>query len=103
MTKYGAKRTEYAGRWYASRREAARAQELDLLKSAEDGVSHWVPQPEFRCEINGHHICTYFADFQVIWKDGRVTYEDVKGMKTPVYRLKKKLVLALHGIEIEEK
>jgi len=28
--------------------------------------------------------------------------EDVKGVKTPVYRLKKKLVEALHGITIQE-
>jgi hypothetical protein len=28
--------------------------------------------------------------------------EDVKGMKTPVNRLKKKLMLAIHGVEILE-
>jgi hypothetical protein len=28
--------------------------------------------------------------------------EDVKGFKTPVYRLKKKLMLAVHGIIVVE-
>jgi len=29
-------------------------------------------------------------------------YEDAKGFKTPIYRLKKKLVKACMGIEIQE-
>jgi hypothetical protein len=31
-----------------------------------------------------------------------VVIEDVKGVKTPVYRLKKKLMRALLGVEIRE-
>lgn len=103
MTKYGAKRTLYDGVTYASKREAAYAAELDQLKLAEDGVAYWTPQPEFPLVVNGVKIGKYIADFKVHWKDGRVTIVDVKGMATPVYRLKKKLVKALYGIEVEEK
>jgi len=35
-------------------------------------------------------------------QDGKEVIEDVKGFKTPVYRLKKKLMLAIHGIDILE-
>jgi hypothetical protein len=102
MSKYGAVRTKYNGRTYASKKEARRAAELDALMRADDGVSHVLPQPDFQCIVNGRKVCTYVADFKVWWKDGRITYEDVKGMKTPVYRLKKKLVEALFNITIEE-
>jgi hypothetical protein len=35
-------------------------------------------------------------------ENGVTVVEDVKGVKTPIYRLKKKLVKATHGIEITE-
>ena len=61
-------------------------------------------QPVFRCEINGKLICKYIADFTYVeWKIegpegqlGRQVVEDVKGFKTPIYNLKKKLVQALY-------
>ena len=33
---------------------------------------------------------------------GEIIVEDVKGMKTPVYQLKKKIVEALYGLQISE-
>ncbi len=47
-------------------------------------------------------ICTYIADFFYIPRGKLAVYEDAKGMKTPIYRLKKKLVKACTGIEIVE-
>lgn len=44
---------------------------------------------------------TYVADF-TYWQDGKYIVEDVKGCKTEVYRLKKKLLLWTHGIRIKE-
>tara|TARA_Y100001973_G_scaffold63570_1_gene93003 strand:- start:327 stop:692 length:366 start_codon:yes stop_codon:yes gene_type:complete len=60
-------------------------------------------QPEFKCEIRGKKICKYRADFSYFDKkklgpDGQrgcQVVEDVKGFKTDIYRLKKKLVEAL--------
>ena len=60
--------------------------------------------PRIRCAIGGRKICDYIADFrytdlQAKGPDGQVgcrIIEDVKGYKTDIYRLKKKLVEALY-------
>ena len=43
----------------------------------------------------------YVADF-VYTKDGKQVVEDTKGLRLPDYILKKKMMLALKGIEISE-
>ena len=44
----------------------------------------------------------YVVDFVEFWTDGSVHYVDVKGHKTEMYRVKKRLVEAAYPIEIEE-
>lgn len=44
---------------------------------------------------------TYLADF-VYEKGSQTIVEDVKGMKTDVYKIKRKLMLYFHGIRIKE-
>lgn len=100
-SKYGNKRTAYNGRFFASKREAHRAWELDMLKRA-GVITSWLPQPEFKIVHNEVKICSYFADFKVFYPNGSVEYEDVKGMRTDVFILKKKLVKAFYNIEIKE-
>ena len=58
-------------------------------------------QPKFVCMVNDKKICTYRADFKYL-ENGKLVVEDTKGFRTPVYRLKKKLVEALFNIEIVE-
>ena len=41
----------------------------------------------------------YIADFQYI-EDGNIIVEDVKGMKTSVYQMKKKMFLKKYGEEL---
>lgn len=43
----------------------------------------------------------YLADF-VYEKGSQTIVEDVKGMKTDVYKIKRKLMLYFHGIKIKE-
>ena len=43
----------------------------------------------------------YIADF-VYQQDGKTVVEDSKGFKTPEYKLKRKLMLYIHGIKIKE-
>lgn len=43
----------------------------------------------------------YVADFVYIENDAEIV-EDVKGVKTPVYRLKKRLMAERYGIKIKE-
>ena len=44
----------------------------------------------------------YLADFAYRTKDGTIVVEDVKGAVTPEFRLKRKLMLHVHGIEVQE-
>lgn len=44
---------------------------------------------------------TYMADF-VYWEGDRMIVEDAKGVRTPEYILKRKLMLARHGVKIRE-
>ena len=102
MTKYSAKKTECAhAHIHDSKSEAARCDALHALQ--DDGkITGLVQQPEFPVAIDGKHICTYKADFAYFVSTCRIV-EDVKGMLTPVYRLKKKLVEASHsGVVITE-
>lgn len=104
-SKYGNKKTEYGGFMFDSKKEAKYAQELDLLKSARDPrdkVHTWERQIPFEICVNGVKICKYIADFRVNYCDGREEYIDVKGVRTDVYKIKKKLVEALYNIEIKE-
>ena len=110
MTKYRAIRTMVDGITFDSKREANRYSKLKMMEKA--GIINSLKlQPEFKCQINGKKICTYKADFEYLMvdeegPDGQIGYyivEDVKGFKTPVYKLKKKLVEALFpGTVIKE-
>lgn len=45
---------------------------------------------------------SYIADFVYTDKKGRRHVEDVKGVKTEVYKLKKKMMLYVYHIDVEE-
>jgi Protein of unknown function (DUF1064) len=47
--------------------------------------------------------CAYKADFRVTYPDGRVEVMDAKGVKTPEYIIKRKLMLFIHGIRVIER
>jgi hypothetical protein len=100
MTKYHAIKTEIDGRVFASRAEGRRYSELCLLEKAGE-IENLECQPVFQIFVNQKHICNYLADFKYT-NHGVTIIEDVKGLKTPVYRLKKKLVEAQFGIIITE-
>jgi Protein of unknown function (DUF1064) len=95
MTKYRAVKTICAARHlHDSGIEARRCNELTAMEAA-GTITHLVQQPELRIEINGKLVCKYQGDFQYRMTDsGLLITEDVKGMVTPVFRLKQKLVEA---------
>jgi uncharacterized protein DUF1064 len=87
---------------FDSQKEAKYYGKLKLLQAAGDIISFSM-QVRYDFDINGVKIGYYKADFVELWKSGKTVVVDVKGMKTlPVYRLKKKLMLALHNITIKE-
>lgn len=100
--KYRAIATEVDGIKFDSGKEARRYMDLKLLERAgEIRDLRW--QTTFSICIGEFHICDYICDFEYWTKDGHVV-EDVKSdpTRTPVYRLKKKLMQAVRGIEIQE-
>ena len=46
--------------------------------------------------------CFYVADFTYIDEKGNYIVEDTKGFKTKDYIIKRKLMLFVHGIKIQE-
>lgn len=65
------------------------------------GLQYGTNQRSFPLAVNGILITRYRADFVYI-RDGRLVVEDTKGFKTEKYKLKKLLMLAIHGITIVE-
>lgn len=102
--KFGAKKTEVDGFIFDSKAEAAYYSELKLRENAEGDyrISDLELQPKFPIVVNDIHIANYFADFRYKDSQGSTIVVDVKGMKTDVYRLKKKLVEAIYEIKITE-
>jgi len=103
--KYGNVPTRVDGRMFHSKKEAARYLELRALENA-GLITELECQPRFRLEVGGVHICNYIADFrysQTVPETGLII-EDVKspGTRTREYELKRRLMLAIHGIEILE-
>ena len=85
---------------FDSLKEGRRWIDLNRLQDAFH-ISGLKRQVMFRFKHNGIDLGYYKADFTYI-KDGELVVEDVKGYKTPIYKLKKKLVKALTKIEILE-
>ena len=101
MSKYRAVPTVVDGIRFASKREARRYGELKLLEKA-GKISELDLQPRFKILIGDELICTYVADFDYVDENDDHVVEDVKGVKTAIYRLKAKLMKAVHGITIKE-
>ena len=103
--KYRNIKTVVGGIRYDSLKETRRYGELKLLERS-GRITGLQVQPSFRIVVNDCPICTYKADFcyttDAPHTEGLLVVEDVKGFKTPVYRLKKKLMLAVHGIIVVE-
>lgn len=103
-SKYNAKRVEIDGRVFASKREASRYAELKLLERIGE-IVELECQPRYPLALNGVKLTTYVADFRYrVVASGETVVEDVKSKPTmtDLYRLKKNLMFALHGISLKE-
>lgn len=97
MHKYHAKKTTVDGITFDSKKEALRYEELRMLEKAGmiSDLRMQVPfelVPSFRYNGQAIRAVKYIADF-VYLDGGRTIVEDVKGYKTDVYAIKKKLLL----------
>lgn len=101
-SKYGAKPTIVDGVRFASQAEARRYGHLKMLERA-GTICDLELQPRFPLWVNAIKVCTYVGDFRYRFPGVSVpVVEDVKGVQTPIYRLKKKMLLAQDGITITE-
>ena len=106
--KYGNEKTGGKdGKEFDSKKEANFAQTLETLIRIGE-VEKYDRQVRYDITINGKYIAFYKLDFLVHYTGGRKEYIDVKPfdikknkfLTTPTFMLKKKLVEAIHGIEI---
>lgn len=105
-SKYHARKTTIDGIRFDSAKEAKRYVKLrDMERAGEiHGLRLQVPfeiLPSFECEGVKYRGMRYIADF-VYYRNGVRVVEDVKGAKTPEYRMKKKLMAYMNNINIKE-
>ena len=104
--KYHNEKATVNGIRFDSKKEANRYGELLMLQRA-GRISELQRQVKFkllptqRGEQRTERPVTYIADF-VYTQDGIVVVEDVKGLKTREYVIKRKMMKYFHGIEISE-
>lgn len=103
--KFNAKKTEYMGIKFDSKWEAERYGQLVAMERA-GIIRNLERQVRYNISVNGEKICQYVADF--VYEDlgfdndkCEKIVEDAKGVETPEFKLKKKLMKAVHGIDIK--
>jgi len=86
---------------FDSMKEAKRYQYLKLLERSGE-IRELVLQPKFILQEGfiyagkKERAITYTADFEYVTKSGALIIEDVKGMKTDIYKMKRKMLLYLY-------
>lgn len=101
-SKYNAVKTEVDGIKFDSKHEASRYRELRVLEQAGEITNlrlqvpfELIPKSKYGMPIR------YIADF-VYNENDRLIVEDAKGVKTPIYKLKKRMMAEKYGIKIKE-
>jgi hypothetical protein len=101
--KYGNKKTVVNGIKFDSKWEAERYLYIKSLERA-GRVKDLELQVRFNLIVNDQKICAYIADFRYKREDKNGEWheiiEDAKGVETPEFKLKKKLMKACLGIDI---
>ena len=110
--KYKNKKTTFDGIKFDSIKEMNRYKELRLLEKG-GAIKDLELQPEFLLiptlrykDKKTDRKTVYKADFKYIDNKGKIIVEDVKGFKTDVYKIKRKLLIhnmrsGLYGYEFE--
>lgn len=118
MNKYRNKKVVRNGITYDSKKEADRHAVLRLLERAgkirdlQRQVKFVLIPAQYEPDSGGNRggvkkgklierECSYIADF-VYEENGKKVVEDTKGFRTADYKIKRKLMLFMHGIRIKE-
>lgn len=97
-SKYRNIRCQFDGYKFDSKKERQRYMELKLLVKAGE-IEHLQLQVPFDLHVKGKKIGKYVADF-VYWSKGERITEDVKGVKTAIFKWKSKHMKAEYDIDI---
>lgn len=89
--------TEVDGIKFQSKKEAAHWQGLNLARKSGDLLFALR-----QCPFHLPGGVRYVVDFIEFWASGEVRFTDVKGFKTPMYKVKLRLVESLYPIKITE-
>lgn len=107
MSKYYNQKITVDGITFDSRKEYRRYRELCLMERAGE-IDNLERQVKFELiptqKKNGKVVeraCSYVADF-VYNENGEQVVEDAKGVRTKEYKIKRKMMRWLYGIEIKE-
>ena len=114
QNKYNAKKTEFEGITYDSKKEAGKAAELSLMVKSK-AIKSWERQIRFqfwlvkkrkdwmltdKSPVGKENISlgSYYLDYKIQHNDGRIELLEIKSFitKTAVWRLKWKLLRALY-------
>lgn len=107
MNKYGNNKVVLDGMTFDSQKEARRWTQLKMFERIGEitGLRRQVAFdliPSQRGAIRSERPVKYVADFVYFDKSGSMIVEDVKGLKTREYIIKRKLMKYINGIEIVE-
>tara|TARA_Y100000114_G_scaffold61330_1_gene56252 strand:+ start:154 stop:528 length:375 start_codon:yes stop_codon:yes gene_type:complete len=101
--KYFAKKTLFMGFKFDSKWEAERWGQLKSMEKA-GVVTQLERQVRYDLIVNDVKICDYIADFRYLLEEenglSKLIVEDAKGVLTSEFKLKKKLMKAVHNIDI---
>lgn len=104
-SKYSSAKTDLDGITFDSKKEAEFYAELKVRERAGE-ISHLRLQPRyllqeaFKQEGKQYREIEYVADFEYV-ENGKTVVIDVKGFKTAVYMIKKKLFLYKYGDKVK--
>lgn len=96
---FGAIKTEVDGIKFQSKREAYYYQLYKALQK-QGKIKNLKLQTKIDFNINNKKMFTYRPDFEFDDNNGH-HYIDVKGVETPLFKLKKKIIEAFYDIKIE--
>lgn len=106
MSKYHNRKILTADGTFDSAKEYNRWQELKLMEKG-GAITDLKRQVRFNLipfqrmkSGKGVPKCDYIADFAYM-RDGKLVVEDTKGVQTDVFKIKAKLMLWVHGIEVQ--
>jgi hypothetical protein len=99
-SKFGNKKVVVDNIGFDSKREAARYNELKLMRNAEL-ISSIDVHPVYPIYIKDMKVCDVVLDFAyTIYENSHSVHEDVKGKDNPLSQLKRKMVEAYYGFTV---